>query len=94
MKVEDCRVRRCILTRKKKEELILSLLYVPSLPPSLCHSDKAVVVPDPSAFEEPSSWPGPVAHGNLHPIDIQFWFYNIRENVRTRLAAWRREHLK
>jgi len=33
-------------------------------------------------------WPGCSKHGNLHPIEVQFWFYNIRENVKERLAAW------
>ena len=27
-------------------------------------------------------------HGNLHAIDVQFWFYNHRENVKRRLDAW------
>jgi len=27
-------------------------------------------------------------HGNLHAIDVQFWFFNHMENVKRRLAAW------
>ena len=27
-------------------------------------------------------------HGNLHAIDVQFWFYNHKENVKRRLDAW------
>ena len=43
----------------------------------------AVLVADPEAW-----WPGSSKHGNLHAIDVQFWFYNHRENVKRRLAAW------
>eukprot|EP01063_Lacrimia_lanifica_P033239 TRINITY_DN585_c1_g1_i15.p1 TRINITY_DN585_c1_g1~~TRINITY_DN585_c1_g1_i15.p1 ORF type:complete len:406 (+),score=92.05 TRINITY_DN585_c1_g1_i15:59-1219(+) len=49
-------------------------------------TDKAVVVADPSAWI-----PAPkkaVRHGNLHPVDVHFWFYNIRRNVAERLRAW------
>lgn len=46
----------------------------------------SVAVADPQAW-----WPG-AGHaggpGNLHPIDVQFWFENIRRNTEARLAAW------
>ena len=25
---------------------------------------------------------------NLHPLDVQFWYYNIQENVEKRLVKW------
>jgi len=51
-------------------------------------TDKAVWVVDPRPWctNVPA---GPAKHGNLHPIDLQFWHFNIKENVPTRIAAWR-----
>ena len=33
-------------------------------------------------------WQGAHKQGNLHSVDVQFWFYNHRENVKRRLNAW------
>lgn len=46
-------------------------------------NDYSVSVEDPDKW-----WPGSGRHGNLHAIDVQFWFYNHRENVKQRLAEW------
>jgi hypothetical protein len=43
----------------------------------------SVVVGDPEEW-----YPGCAKHGNLHALDVHFWFYNHRENVKQRLAAW------
>eukprot|EP01047_Picozoa_sp_COSAG01_P067951 COSAG01_NODE_9708_length_2364_cov_3.562914_4_plen_67_part_01 len=44
----------------------------------------SVMVADPNGW-----WAGARGrHGNLHALDVQFWFYNIRENVRCRLQSW------
>lgn len=49
-------------------------------------TDKAVII------EDPESWlPGAGSKGgpgNLHPIDVHFFYHNIRENVGQRLNAW------
>lgn len=37
---------------------------------------------------------GASKHGNLHALDVQFWFYNIRENVKRRLAKWEERELQ
>lgn len=52
-------------------------------------ASKAVFVPDPRSWckNAPSM---PAKEGNLHAVDLQFWYYNIRENVPKRVAAWRR----
>jgi len=45
-------------------------------------------------IEDPRPWlkgndAGPAAkEGNLHPVDVSFWYYNIKENVAKRLAAF------
>merc|ERR1712150_465926 len=46
-------------------------------------SDHAVWVEDPRCWYYAAA-----KSGNLHPVDIQFWFFNIRENVSRRLKAW------
>jgi len=43
----------------------------------------SVPVTDPEPW-----WNGAGLHGNLHAIDVQFWFHNHRENVKRRLSAW------
>jgi len=50
---------------------------------------KAVNIPDPRAWYK-NAPPMPAKEGNLHPVDLQFWFYNIKENVPKRIAAWQR----
>merc|ERR1712083_340182 len=63
----------------------------PVVPPegygnSVTVTDKAVWVDDPRPWYSKC---GPAASGgNLHPVDIQFWFFNIRENVPKRLQAF------
>ena len=52
-------------------------------------ASKAVFVPDPRGWCK-NAPPMPAKEGNLHPVDVQFWYFNIRENVPRRLAAWRR----
>jgi hypothetical protein len=51
-------------------------------------SDMAVSVPEFETWLGPSK--GPIAHGNLHPIDVHFFYYNIVRNIEVRLEAWRR----
>lgn len=50
----------------------------------------SVEIPNPDTW-----WPG-ASHaggeGNLHPVDVQFWFYNIRENVKQRIDIWYSKH--
>lgn len=47
----------------------------------------AIFVPDPRPFMKDA---GPAAgHGNLHPAEISLWFFNIKDNVPKRIAAWR-----
>lgn len=47
-------------------------------------------------IEDPRAWlkkndAGPAADGgNLHPVDVSMWFYNIKENVPKRLAAFKK----
>ena len=37
--------------------------------------------------------PGPAAGvGNLHPADVTMWYYNIKDNVAKRVAAWTKAH--
>lgn len=48
----------------------------------------ALLVPDPRAWFKTA--PPPAKHGNLHPVDLQFWFYNIQQNVPQRIEAWKR----
>lgn len=62
-----------------------------NLPPADYNSvvkvdDKAVYVQDPT-----STWIKGCnfGMGNMHGVDIQFWYYNIRENVGVRLKAHR-----
>ena len=50
----------------------------------------SISVPDPDTW-----WPGANhagGEGNLHPIDVQFWYGNIQSNVKERLAAWFAAH--
>lgn len=47
--------------------------------------DKAVYVQDPTSWIKGCN----VGYGNMHPVDIQFWYYNIQENVGARLKAHR-----
>ena len=46
----------------------------------------SVQIPNPDTW-----WPG-ASHaggeGNLHPVDVQFWYENIRTNVAERVEAW------
>jgi hypothetical protein len=38
---------------------------------------------------------GPAAgEGNLHPADVTLWYYNIKQNIPQRLAAWKKTHAK
>jgi len=55
-------------------------------------ASKAVYVPDPRAWckNAPAM---PAKEGNLHPVDLQFWFFNIKENVPKRIAAWQRNRI-
>jgi len=50
-------------------------------------TDKAVIVEDPESWLAGAGNKG--GPGNMHPIDIHFWFYNIKANVAQRIAAWR-----
>ena len=50
-------------------------------------NDYSVMIADPEPW-----WKGASLHGNLHAIDVQFWFFNLRENAKDRLAAWRETH--
>lgn len=66
----------------------------PVLPPdhawakAVTVTDKAVLVTDPSSWHGKGSGDkgGP---GNMHPVEMQFWFFNIRQNVAERLAAFK-----
>lgn len=49
-------------------------------------TDHVLLVDDPKQWWKGIEEGGP---GNHHPIDIQFWYYNIQENVGRRIAAWR-----
>ena len=50
-------------------------------------NDYSVSIADPETW-----WPGAGLHGNLHAIDVQFWFYNLKANVAERLGAWEKRH--
>ena len=51
-------------------------------------TSKAVVVPDFDSWAKGlDQKSGP---GNLHPVDVQFWYHNIVANVTARLEAWKR----
>ena len=64
----------------------------PVMPPeewskSIKVTDKAVWVEDPRSWLENA---GPAASGgNLHPIDVHLWFFNIKENVEKRVASFK-----
>eukprot|EP00756_Hemistasia_phaeocysticola_P050871 Hpha_TRINITY_DN26055_c0_g1::TRINITY_DN26055_c0_g1_i1::g.115225::m.115225 len=49
-------------------------------------TDYAVVVADPEQWYKGAGHAG--GPGNLHPLEVTFWYKNIRENVKERLAAW------
>lgn len=49
----------------------------------------AVCVPDAREW-----WKGTGGlHGNFHAVDVQFWFYNHKENVKRRLDAWEKKNM-
>ena len=50
---------------------------------SVKSTDHAVWVKDPRPWLGKNAGPA-AAHGNLHPVDIQMWHFNIRDNVRKR----------
>ena len=47
---------------------------------------KAVIVEDPQQWLPGAGSKG--GPGNMHPIDVHFWFENIRVNVAARVAAF------
>ena len=49
----------------------------------------AVEVPDPEDWLPGGGKAG--GPGNLHPVDVHFWFHNIRVNAGVRLEAWLEE---
>ena len=51
-------------------------------------SSDAVQVPDPRGWCK-NAPPMPAKEGNLHPVDVALWFYNIRANVEQRIVAFR-----
>ena len=52
-------------------------------------TDHALWVQDPRTWLKDA---GPAAsHGNLHPVDIGFWFFNVRANVQARIEAFVRQ---
>ena len=55
-------------------------------------TDKAVLVDDPRAWYTFDV--KPAKHGNLHPVDVQFWHFNIKENAQRRVKAWRARQRK
>ena len=48
---------------------------------------KAVRVVDPDWLLDGKQGDG--HHGNMHPLDVDFWYFNIEENVGRRLKAWK-----
>ena len=68
----------------------------PVVPPA-GYGEKTEVSAMAVLVEDPGSWLGKGVGSkggpnNMHPIDVHFWFYNIRENVPKRIQAWVRRN--
>ena len=62
----------------------------PPLPPGDNYGADTQVTPWGVVVENPSQWwpKTKSLHDNFHAIDVHFWYWNIRENVKERLDSW------
>lgn len=51
-------------------------------------TEQAVLVDDPRSWLKNCGPSGASKAGNLHPIDFHFWYFNIKQNVEQRVAAF------
>ena len=70
----------------------------PPLRPPSDWSDAVEVTSHAVLVHDPTGWlPGNaklwvhMKDHNLHPLDVHFWFFNLRANVAQRIRAWQKQ---